>query len=440
MFCTECGTKLEDGAVFCANCGHKMETGTVTPVAAPVAEPVVETVVAASQSMYSEPASQSMYSEPASQSTYSEPASQSMYSEPASQSMYSEPASQSMYSQPTGQGMYNGANAGQSAYSSANTSQNTYGASNQMNASYNYAGATQQAPKKKGKGCLIAALIGGGILLLLIIVVVVAIIIGVAAFSNSDDEPTDYDDYSYSYDYDYDDYSYDYDYDDYSYDYDYDDYSYDWDDEDVSETTTVSDGSYTIDDITGSWTGTSSLVEVSGASEMQSYLEELYGRSLSTSEVSGLSTATATNDYLEVEVYEYYDSDASAYYPGSWQITLDMGDFFGEQIWDDWDAITYDQFMNGHKDAGCIELDDNNCFYLEVMEKDYIGEYGAQFFDVDDTEVEEDGAYGLVFAGQVSEGSYGPQIEGEIIVMFQYGDMDEPYKMRYEYILDYLYY
>ena len=44
MFCANCGTKNEDGAMFCANCGAKLEVAPAAPVA-PVAEaaaPVVE--------------------------------------------------------------------------------------------------------------------------------------------------------------------------------------------------------------------------------------------------------------------------------------------------------------------------------------------------------------------------------------------------------------
>ena len=55
MFCTECGTKLNDGALFCTNCGYKIPAEaairpaennveeTVVPVAVPVAQPVKST-------------------------------------------------------------------------------------------------------------------------------------------------------------------------------------------------------------------------------------------------------------------------------------------------------------------------------------------------------------------------------------------------------------
>ncbi len=190
---------------------------------------------------------------------------------------------------------------------------------------------------------------------------------------------------------------------------------------------------YAIEDVTGSWVGTTSLVTVSGAAEMQEYLEELYGRDLTDAEISGLSTATATKDYAEVEIYDYYDEETGGTYPGSWQISMDMGGFFGEQIWDDWDAITYDEFSGNERDAGCIRLDGNNYFRSDVTETDYIGEYGAQFFDVSDSDVADDGKYGFIFEGQVVDAN---KIEGKISVMFQYGDMSEPYIMVFEYTLD----
>ena len=191
--------------------------------------------------------------------------------------------------------------------------------------------------------------------------------------------------------------------------------------------------SYSIEDVTGSWTGTTSLVAISGAGEMQKYLQDLYGRKLSESEIEGLSVAPATQDYVEAVIYDYYDEETGETYPGSWEITMEMGGFFGEQVWDDWDAISYDEFSNNQRDAGCIRLDGNNYFRSDVTETDYIGEYGAQFFEVSDSEVAEDGKYGFIFEGQIVDEN---KIEGKITIMFEYGDMKEPYIMIYEYTFD----
>lgn len=364
MFCTECGTKLEDNAAFCTNCGHKI------PAAASIAETVVEPVVeaepvqAVEQPMYSQPSAQSMYSEPASQSMYSEPASQSMYSEPSSQmagttgAMYG--ASQGAYG--TDQNMY-GAN------------QNTYAA----NASYNY---NAQQPKKKGKGCLIAVIIASVVGIIGVLLVVLLVIFGASLLGG---------------------------------------------------------GSDSVEDIYGFWTGTSDLVSVSGEDEMQEYLEDLYGRPLTDSEIAGLSDGSY-GDYFQIDIYEYEDENYDLY-PGSWNMDLYMGSFFGTQNWDDWDALTYYEFDND-RSAGCIELDGSGRFKVDVTETDYLGEYGCVFFDsydydVEDYEVEEDGEYGITFSGQVTENASGDkQIEGEIVITFQYGDMSEPYVMEYEYILD----
>lgn len=446
MFCTECGTKLDDGATLCTNCGHQIPasaaapTMDATPVAEPVAAPVAESVVAHVATPVAEPVATPVV-EPA-------PAvSQPMYSQPVAQPMYSQPANQSMYSEPVAQnGAMYGATQPQNTY--GNTQQNVYGSTqpqnaygNAQNASYNYAAAPQEPQKKKGKGCLIAALITGGVCLLGVIIIIIAIVLGLKGCADAvegesieasySDEYSDADWYTETSDFTV------------PSELDSEMESVSESESEEIESTVVSDGTYTIEDITGAWTGTTSLVSIMGASEMQSYLEGLYGRSLTQSEIDGLTNAPATDDYAELYVYDY-EGDDGKIYPGSWELDLDMGDFFGDQVWDDWDALTYDEFTYGDRSLGCITLDENNSFYIEVMEVDYLGEYGSQFFDaydydVQDYEVEEDGAYGIVFSGQVSEGAYGPQIIGEFIVMFQYGDMAEPYGMAYEYTMDYLY-
>ena len=435
MFCTECGTKLDDGVTMCTNCGHQFPATAAAVVAEPVAAPVAEPVVAPTPVVA--PVAEPVVAPTPVATPVVEPV---VAPTPvASQPMYSQPAAQPMYSQPVAQGgdMYG---ASQNAYginqAMYGNAQSTYGTA--QNAAYNYAAAPQQPqqPKKKGKGCLIAALITGGVFLLGIIVIVIALVIGLKSCKD-DGGSTEV---SYS------------DADWYSENSDFafpseleieseSESESEWESE--SESVVVSDSSYTIQDITGAWTGTTTLVSVTGAAEMQSYLEGLYGRALTQSEIDGLYTATGIDEYAELYVYDY-EGDDGKIYPGSWELDLYMGDFFGDQIWDDWDALTYDDFSYGDRSLGCIKLDENNSFYIEVMEIDYLGEYGSAYFDaydydVQDYEVEEDGAYGLVFSGQVVEGAYGPELVGEFIVMFQYGDMAEPYGMAYEYTMDYLY-
>ncbi len=389
MFCTECGTKLNDGALFCTNCGYKIPAEaairpaennveeTVVPVAVPVAQPVKPV---AEQPIYSQPTSQptgqSMYSRSTSQ-----PTGQSMYSQPTSQpmgqSMYSQPTSQpmgqSMYSQPTGQSM------GQSMYSQpmGQNAGNTYGGPN--NASYNY-NAVPQKPEKKGKGCLITIIVASviGILAVLLFVLFFVFLALVGSSNELDD----------------------------------------------------------VDDITGVWTGTSTLVSVSGAGEMQEYLEELYGYPLSEEQIAGLYTATNEDDFMWLEIYEGYDEDGNCY-PGSWDMELYMGEFFGTQEWFDLYASTYEDIDNGDYGAGCITLDSNNSFYCGAEDEDEMGEMGQQFFFVDYEDVEGDGSYTFEFMGDVTEDEYGDYIiTGEILISFWYGEMEEPYTMVYEYTLD----
>lgn len=190
-------------------------------------------------------------------------------------------------------------------------------------------------------------------------------------------------------------------------------------------------GSFTVEDITGYWSGTTTFAEVSNAEEMQAYLEGLYGQALTAEEAAALSTATGVAEAAELTIYNYPDEQTGLTYSGSWEFIFNMGDFFGEQILDDWDAISYDEF-NNDRDAGCIVLDGNDSFYVDVVETDYLGEYGSAFFGVSESAVMEDGEYGLAFSGTVTEG----QINGQMIITFQYGDMKAPYKMVFNYTFD----
>ncbi len=430
MFCTECGTKLEDGATFCTNCGYKIpaEAAVATMAAAetvetPVATPVAEPAQSVGQPMYSQPAqsaSQSMYSQPA------QDASQSMYSQPDSATM----GATAGMAYGASQGYGTGAQTGYGAQNPYGT-QNTYN-TQQTNASYNY-NTTAQPQKKKGKGCLIAALIGGGILIIGIIVVIIAIIAGVSMLGSGDD-------YDYSYD---DDFSYSYDYedeDDSIISGDLDDMMDDADDYEYVPAT----GEYDLYDIYGDWSGTSTLVSVSGAEEMQEYLEDLIGRPLTEDEIASIYGTDIEEEWFDMSFFAYDTEGNGNYTEGFWEFWLDMGEYFDVEYFDTYDAMTYDQFMDDDFSTATIELDSNNCFEIEVMERDYYGEYGCQFFDaydydVQEYEVEEDGAYGFVINGQVVEGEYGPEIHGQIVIMFQYGDMEEPYGMAYEYELTDLY-
>lgn len=194
------------------------------------------------------------------------------------------------------------------------------------------------------------------------------------------------------------------------------------------------DSAYSIEQLTGTWTGTSTFVEASNAEEFQTYLEGLYGISF-TEEQAATLLATNASDMFEVIIYDYDDEETGKTYPGSWEMGINMGDFFGWQEWTDWDAISYDEYAND-RDAGCIVLDSANSFCCDVVETDYLGEYGAILFGVEDSMVAEDGKYGLSFTGTVSEGANGTQIVGQMILTLQYGDMSQPYKMVFDYTLD----
>lgn len=426
MFCTECGTQLSDGASFCTNCGHKIEKAAAA-TSATVSLEKPETAPQAQQPMYSSPSNQTAASQPV-QSIYTESNSRVTSGQTgdamagasygaaqgsfASQNSYGAPqnnyGAQNSYGMPqNGYGAQNTYGAPQNNYGAP---QNNYGAST---ASYNYRGPVQAPPKKKGKGCLIAVIIAAVVGLLGLLVMIIAIAAGVLVFGGSSDVPEELDSvmenelndgYAYS----------------------------------------PVTGDFDVEDIYGEWSGTAKLVSVSGAEEMEEYLEDLIGRPLTSSELDGIYGTSAEEEWFEFSTFEGDLDGSGRNTEGIWEMYLDMGDYFDIQYWDIFDAVTYDQYKEGDFSTAAIELDDNNCFEIKVMEMDYIGEYGCVFFDsydydVTEDDVKEDGAYGLVIRGQVVEGEYGPEIIGEIVVMFQYGDMSEPYGMAYEYNLDYCY-
>ena len=194
----------------------------------------------------------------------------------------------------------------------------------------------------------------------------------------------------------------------------------------------ASPAKYTVADITKDWMGSVELVGVSGAAELQKYLETLYGRSLTSTEIAGLKKPISAGKTAELSVWTYTD-DNNVSHPGTWNLYIDMGSFFGLQEWDDWDILTYKEFESNQRDGGCIVLDGNNSFSLSVAEADRYGEYGQQVFNV---EVPDNaGAYGLVFDGTVSPGTNGKAgvMEGQFIVTLQYGSMKEPYVAHYKY-------
>ena len=107
-----------------------------------------------------------------------------------------------------------------------------------------------------------------------------------------------------------------------------------------------------------------------------------------------------------------------------------MGDYFGEQAWDSWDVLTYDEFRNSEYTKGFI-IPSNGSFALDVTEEDPMGEYAAQVFE---TSEEGNGIYGIKFSGTVYDNGDGTKtIDGTFEIMFMYGDMTEPYVQTHTY-------
>lgn len=193
---------------------------------------------------------------------------------------------------------------------------------------------------------------------------------------------------------------------------------------------------YTTEDITGMWEGHSVLRQVQGTDEMISYLETLYDRELTEEEKMQLASPVNEDMLLNAKIYTFEDSEGNNY-PASWFFKIYMNDFMGYQTWDDWAFLSYEQFLNGEREAGCIRLDYNNYFKMSILELDKYGAYGGQVFNADPADVEGAGQYGVVMDGTVSETENGNLIiSGTVEYSFQYGDMENPYVLKYDYVLD----
>ncbi len=380
MYCSICGNKLADNALFCPNCGTKVETAyeAPAPTAAPVVEaapaqentpaavpevkaeqvaeeaPVEETPAPASEPAKEEtPAAEVVAEEaPAKEET---PAAEVVAEEaPAKEetpAAETAPAAPAQESAPSVEPEVKSEPVAEAAPAPAPAPSKK--------------AAKADKPKKKGKGCLIAAII---IVVLLVIAILLAVIIvGVLIlFSNGTIGGTkqDYSNCSAYY---------------------------------------------------GDYQGTSTIVSTSGSQELLDYLDE-NGQSI---DINALYTDKSESPFA-ISLYD--DSDIS---PASWDLMVDMGEYFEYQRFNNRTFITYSDFGKGKYESGDLIPNETGYFVIEVEDTDSEGYMSENLFGIND----KDGKYKMTMEGFVN----GDYISGTLNISFYYGDMEHPYSEEIEF-------
>ena len=190
---------------------------------------------------------------------------------------------------------------------------------------------------------------------------------------------------------------------------------------------------YDVREIYGIWSGEMEVVSVSGAAELQKYLETICGRSLTATEKEGLIHPITGGQTTLFTLGTFEHNNNGILYPGHWTMgDVDMGSLFGEQFWSSSSMLTRKERANEQYGEGCIVLDDNNSFSMSVEEVDNAF-FGSTLFRMPFTANQ--GTYGLEFNGSFYPGTNGDAelLKGEFVMTLQYGDMKEPYVAHYKY-------
>ena len=217
-------------------------------------------------------------------------------------------------------------------------------------------------PKKKGKGCLIAAIIFVVIVLLLVLLLVIG---GLIAFFVFKDKLTG---------------------------------------------TATPNNDYTMSSsYYGDYAGTSQVVNTYGSQELADYLAE----NGVTIDVTDLYTDNSYDDFA-ISLYE--DSNTT---PAAWDLIVNMGDYLGYQRFNNKTFITYSDYAKGKYEGGDIIVKDNGTYSLSVTDTDLNGYLSNSLFGFEDTS----GTYTIDIVG-VADGDY---ISGNMTISFKYGDMETPY-------------
>ena len=199
-------------------------------------------------------------------------------------------------------------------------------------------------PKKKGKGCLIAAIIVVVLALLLALLIVICVVVCLVFFKDKlFGTATPSNDYTMSFTY-------------------YGDYA-----------------------------GTSQVVNTYGSQELADYLAE----NGVTIDVADLYTDNSYDDFA-ISLYE--DADTT---PAAWDLIVNMGDYLGYQRFNNKTFITYSDYAKGKYEGGDIIVSENGTYSLSVTDTDLNGYLSDSLFGFEDTT----GTYTIDMVG-VADGDY----------------------------------
>ena len=190
--------------------------------------------------------------------------------------------------------------------------------------------------------------------------------------------------------------------------------------------------------------GTCEIASVSGADEMINYLEKVSGKTLSDAEKENLrNPSLGSSNQFQLLIYSA-DEDYSGekYFDGEFGILLPVtigSDVPLTRSFSGWDMLTYDEIAAKNYENKITIRPVNNKFSLksQVPDEDHL--YANNMFPAYAAKMG-DGDFGTELTGTVKHGNtdvtFG--IDGTYTLMFWYGDMAEPYIVKYNYTTKYL--
>ncbi len=402
MYCSICGNKLADNALFCPNCGTKVEkeesveevkSETVVETSAPAAEPaaeaapVQESAPAVEPEVKAEPVAETpapaVEAAPVAETPAAEPVAEAapvaeetpaavettaQESAPVAEEVKAEPVAEAApapVAEPAP--AVEPAPVAEPAPAPAPAVEPTPAVAPAPAPAPSKKAAKADKPKKKGKGCLIAAII---IVVLLVIAILLAVVVvgGLILVSNGT----------------------------------------------IGGGTTKQDYS-NCSAFYGDYQGTSKVVSTSGSQDLLDYLDE-NGQSI---DINVLYTDKSESPFA-ISLYD--DSDVS---PASWDLMVDMGEYFDYQRFNNRTFITYSDFGKGKYESGDLIPNETGYFFIEVEDTDSEGYLSENLFGIND----KDGKYKMTMEGFV----VGTAISGTLDISFYYGDMEHPYSEEIEF-------
>ncbi|MCR4649667.1 MAG: zinc-ribbon domain-containing protein [Lachnospiraceae bacterium] len=171
-------------------------------------------------------------------------------------------------------------------------------------------------------------------------------------------------------------------------------------------------------DYYGNYSGTSTVVNTYGSEDLAFYLAS---KGIQV-DVNELLTDQLERDFA---IALYNDANTT---PAAWDMAVYMGEFFGYQKFHNKNFITYENFDKGisHYGDGDLLIDNpQNEFHLYVLDEDKEGKMAEHLFGINDT----DGKYEITMDGTID----GDCITGTMIIKLQYGDMPGVFKEDIEF-------